>query len=130
MLSVLPSQIALRSHGASRQAVDDRFVALGDECPHECEQRGEEQRDPEHSRGGEPRGVLGEREVEDDQRTDDEEEHRRARCPGSEARRARSLRVSATTSDRYAAHAGASESRDVGRSPSRSGWWLDSTTVW
>ena len=51
------SQIALRSHGASSEAVDQPLLALGDEGAREAEERGEDDRDPEHALGRERRSV-------------------------------------------------------------------------
>ena len=76
---VLPSQIALRSHGASTRPSRTPLLALGREGARQPEERREDDRDPEQAGLGALRRAAREREVEDRQRRDDEEQHRRQR---------------------------------------------------
>ena len=85
-LMAFASQIALRSQGASTSAVEDSLLALGNERSREAEKRGEDDRYPQEPFRGELglRGILRKREVEDDERGDDEQQHGRHRVPRTE----------------------------------------------
>ena len=70
----------MRSTGREQEAVEAALLVVGDEQAAGAEHRGEEQRHPQHA-GGEVAVDLAalQREVEDDERGDAEERHRRHR---------------------------------------------------
>src|SRR5262245_36749289 len=65
--------------GGEDETVENVVLLLRHPGARESEERGEHDRDPEESIGSGLAGVLGEREVKDDQRREDEEQHCRER---------------------------------------------------
>src|SRR5262249_39340892 len=63
--------------GSEQEAVDQALLALGDERTRQAEQRREDDRDPEQTLRSKLGAVGRERKVEDDERCDDEDQHRR-----------------------------------------------------